>query len=336
MISFTLTTAVFLGSNACAANSIDVPNQSLTSQGEDSQFLSASQDFSVKIPDGWIIEEIDNTNTHALLNKIMQGSRLLAVLCPREGAVVGGEEKYSCEESKQRVQVQRYPDLYHEPIVTSNLAANKSDQLSFLDYYISKLEKLGYTDINVIQNTMTSINRIDIDANTITAIVPANLVEMTYNASNSNHTRGFFLLATTNDDTSNTEAVSGCILSYEDSATTQPSGSPPEPIAQIFESFQFVNHATDDKRFIQDNNSQRYQNDPIVRNRGLPQYLDEIISPPADHPANTNANVKNSTSNHSYDNQNNTGRIEEQYNEHLLRIVQDNENQVISRITNQL
>jgi len=266
----------------------------------------------------------------------MQGSRLLAVLCPREGAVVGGEEKYSCEESKQRVQVQRYPDLYHEPIVTSDLTANKSDQLSFLDYYISKLEKLGYTDINVIQNTMTSINRIDIDTNTITAIVPANLVEMTYNTSNSNHTRGFFLLATTNDDTSNTEAVSGCILSYEDSATTQPSGSPPEPIAQIFESFQFVNHATDDKPFIQDNNNQQYQNETIVRNRGLPQYLDEIISPPADHPANTNANVKNSTSNHSYNNQNNTGRIEEQYNEHLLRIVQDNENQVISRITNQL
>ncbi len=312
MIGFTLTAAIFLSVSAYEAYSIDVTNQSQTTQELESQFLSTNQDFSIKVPDGWIIQEIDNTNTHALLSKIMQGSRLTAALCPLEGAVVDGEGKYSCDEFNQSVQLQLYPDLNHEPKFNSDSVANKSDNHRFLDYHISKLKKLGYSDINIIHNTMTTINTIDVETNKITAIVPANLIEMTYDNADSNQTRGFFLLATTND-TSSADAISGYILSYQSSAATLQSGSPPEPIAQIFKTFQLVNHKADDISSLQDNNNHQYQKDPILTNRGLPQYLDEIISAPPDRSQNTALKARNSTSNFEYDNKNTTTGAEERY-----------------------
>ncbi len=297
MIGFTLIAATFLAASVYEGYSIDYTNQSSARQEQDSQFLSTSQDFSVSVPNGWIIQETDNTNTHALLNKIMQGSRLLAVLCPIEQAMVDGEGKYSCDKFKQSIQLQRYPDLDHEPEFSSDSAANKSGNLKLLDYHIAKLKDLGYTDVNVIHDTMTTINTIDVETNRITAIVPASLIEMTYNNTDSNQTRGFFLLATTND-ISSTEAISGYILSYESAAATLPSGSPPEPIAQTFKSFQFVDHKANEKSsFFQDNNNHQSEKDPFVTNRGLPQYLDEILSPPADPPGNTTLKARNSTSN---------------------------------------
>jgi hypothetical protein len=297
MIGFTLMTATFLAASMHESHSIDYTNQSSTTQDQDSQFLSSSQDFSVNVPEGWIIQEIDNTNTHALLNKIMQGSRLLAVLCPIEQAMVDSDGKYSCDEFKQSIQLNYYPDLNHEPEFSSDSAANKSDNLRLLDYHISKLKELGYSDINVIHDTMTTINTVDVETNKITAIVPANLIEMTYNNTNSNQTRGFFLLAT-KYDTASTEAISGYILSYQSALAAQPSGSPTESIAQIFRSFQLVDHkATDKSSFLQDSNSHQYQKEPLVINRGLPQYLDEVISPPTDPPENATLNARNSTSN---------------------------------------
>ncbi|MDQ3847390.1 MAG: hypothetical protein M3261_00360, partial [Thermoproteota archaeon] len=110
---------------------------------------------------------------------------------PIEQAMVDGEGKYSCDKFKQSMQLQRYPDLNHEPEFSSDPDANKSDNLRLLDYHISNLEELGYSAINLIHDTMTTINTIDVDANKITTIVPANLIEMTYNNTDSNKQGAF-------------------------------------------------------------------------------------------------------------------------------------------------
>src|SRR5215217_6641926 len=89
-------------------------------------FQSANDSFSVQVPQGWIIQDVNNTGS-ALLEEATQGYGTLAQLCPEEeeeqqGAVPTtlpnaggsgrGDDTSSCEGSENYViRIVRYPDL---------------------------------------------------------------------------------------------------------------------------------------------------------------------------------------------------------------------------------
>jgi len=314
MSGFTLTIAIFLVANFQVGNSVDVANKSLSLPQQGKRFISTTLGFSVEVPSGWMVQEIDNTNTHALLDKIMQGSRLLAEFCPQEQPHPDGGREYSCQEFTQSIKLQRYPNLYSQPIFTSASSGSASDIDRLLAYHVSKLEGLGYTDISVVQNMTTLVNLVDVDGNTMNVLIPANIVELTYNNADLNRTRGFFLLSATNA-TSNTGVTSGYVLSYEAPATIQPSGATPLPIAQIFQSFEFVNQSTDYKLSRQQEDSDDYQGSSVVSNHRFPQYLDDILSPSGGPPADVILNGSNSTRNVIDGSRNSSISIEKEYSE---------------------
>jgi hypothetical protein len=252
-----LTIAIFLFGNISAGNAQVPSTQGLIPAQQDRTFESVSDSFRITIPEGWVIEDIHNTDTDALLGEMQQGSRLLARLCPQDQAIADNDGAYSCEEADEKIDIQRYPNLADEPEFASIANTNTTNE-SFLSYHMVKLQKLGYTDISILENINMTINVISADTNNTIAIVPANLLEMRYNNANSVDTKGYFLLAATNA-TSKAGMVSGYSLSYQADEAVLPSGSPPE-LEQIFQSFEFVKEARAGRFDMQAEDPTNYEN----------------------------------------------------------------------------
>ncbi len=287
-----LTISIFLLGNIPVMNAQVLSNQPVTPEERDSTFQSMTDSFSMEIPDGWLLQDVYNTDTDTLLDEMMQGSRLLAQLCPEEQAVADIEGTYSCEESNESVYIQRYPNLADEPEFASILNSDITNE-DLLDYHIVKLQKLGYSEISILQNSNMTINVTDTETIETIAIVPANIIEMRYNNANSSDTRGYFMLAATNV-TSNVGMISGYILSYEADAATLPSGAPPEPIQWTFQSFEFLKKASEGELAAQDDED--YDNYAVPSTGGPTQYPKNLLIPSVGLPDQTNANTSNSRS----------------------------------------
>ena len=261
-----LIVSVFLFGNIAAGNAQVLSSQELIPDQQDRMFESVRDSFRITVPEGWVFEDIYNTDTDALLGEMQQGSRLLARLCPQDQAFADNDGAYNCEESDEKIDVQRYPSLADEAEFASNANSNTTNE-NFLSYYMVKLQKLGYTDISILENINMTINVISADTNNTIAIVPANLIEMRYNSANSVDTKGYFLLAATNA-TSKAGIVSGYSLSYEGDSAILPSGSRPE-LEQIFQSFEFVNEEGAGQFDMQGEDTTNYENPAAIL--GIPR-----------------------------------------------------------------
>jgi hypothetical protein len=289
MAPFVLITCIFLFGNIIPGNTQILSNHPVTLPERDSAFQSRSDKFNITVPDGWVIQDVHDTDTDILLEEMMQGSRLLAQICPKDQAIADTDGGYDCEESEESIYIQQYPNLPDKPEFISIARSNITNE-NLLDYHIMKLQKLGYNEISILHNTNMTINVTSSNANETIGVVPANLVEMRYNSPNSTDTRGYFLLAATNA-TSNLGIVSGYCLSYEANAATLASIIPPEPIVRIFQSFEFVKEAKDEGLAalnVEDNVD--YRNDTFTSTGRLNGYLENLLSPPLALHGQTNAN----------------------------------------------
>jgi plastocyanin len=313
---------VFLFGNMPLGNAQIPSNQSLTPKEQGRTFQSISDGFSLAVPDGWVIQDVHNADTGTLLDEIMQRSRPLALLCPQEHAFADTEGRYSCEEAYESILIQKYRNLADEAEFASNARGTISNE-DLVDYQILKLQKLGYTEISILHNTKTTINVISSGTNNTTAIVPASFIEMRYNNANSTDTRGYFMLAATNA-TSSVGIISGYSLSYEADAAILPSGSPPEPIQKIFQSFEFVKEAREGELASQtQNNNNDHYNDAAAGTAGRPtRYPENILSPSVGLPDQTNAITSSLTSNRPNDYNNDENESENDYKTYLVGIVQ--------------
>lgn len=269
--------AIFLFGSIPIGNTQLPSNQSVPLHERNSTFQSIGDKFSIRVPAGWVIQDIENTDTYTLLEEMMQGSRLLAQICPKDQAIADNEGTYDCTESNESVYIKQYRDLADQPELASLVHDNATNQ-NLLEYHIMRLQKLGYSEISILHTTNTTINVIDRDTNKTISIAPASLVEMRYNSPNSTDTRGYFLLSSTNA-TSNSGMISGYSLSYEANAATLPSDIPPEPILRIFQSFEFIKEATGELAPLNVENND-YSNDTYT-STGIPTQSHLDLLPPA-------------------------------------------------------
>src|SRR5215217_9361930 len=165
-------------------------------------FQSANDSFSVQVPDGWIIQDVDNTGS-ALSQEATQGYGILAQLCPEEeeeqeeqqGAAPttlpnldgsGGEDMSSCEGSENYViRIVRYPDLDNRLQPANNVTTNSSSNSIMTDdnillYNLDKLQEVGYMDIEIVNSTNMTVNLTNPQTNQTITTVTAKTVEMTY------------------------------------------------------------------------------------------------------------------------------------------------------------
>jgi hypothetical protein len=113
-----------------------------------------------------------------------------------------------------------------------------------LAFMIEEMQGRNYTNIQIINSTDLTINITSLeDPNTTIRTVPAKLVEMTYRPSPGlADMRSYSILATIpeNPQPGLRQIVSGESVTYEGTAAATPSGSPPPPVQQIFQSLEFI------------------------------------------------------------------------------------------------
>jgi hypothetical protein len=207
-------------------------------------FQSAADGFRLQVPYGWVVQDIDNLHLPNFRVTNEAGFFILAIICPQQEAVQGtAAEMYNCEQSGSSVEI-LHDRLSHRPEfeVIENPASITPDD--FLAFVIEEMQGRNYTNVQIINSTDLTINITSPeDPNTTIRTAPAKLVEMTYQLSPGlGDMRSYSILATIpeNPQPGLRQLVSGEFVTYESSALTTPSGSPPPPVQQMFQSLEFI------------------------------------------------------------------------------------------------
>jgi hypothetical protein len=261
--------------------------QSLTSQSAETEngkttttatFQSTNDSFSVQVPQGWVIQDLNNTGS-ALLEESTRGYGLLAQLCPEEeqqqqqvapptNASGGGTTTNSsssggtsnCQGAQEVIYIIRYPDLDTRIQAASNVTAaatttnNNMTTDNVLSYHLQKLQEVGYRSMQIVNNTDIRLNLTNPQTNETIATVPSRLVEMAYSTNSApNEIRtGYFISTATNATAPNLGTTKGYAVFYEGSTapviqttTTAASGSLAPTsltpaVGQVFDSFELI------------------------------------------------------------------------------------------------
>jgi hypothetical protein len=230
-------------------------------------FESAKDGFRVQLPEGWVIQDLNNTG-FTLAAEVIEGYGILAQLCPAEeeeegqqqqqqGALNNYRRSGSCQQQQaqeEKIHIIRYPNLGARlGIALADIIDVIPD--SVFGYQILKLVEVGYRPVDFVNITNTVIPVHYPDASGIPATVPAMLVEMIYstNSSPNEMRRGYIILTATNITPPNLQTITGYSIFYEGASgattatvgetTTTPSGSlssAPAAVGQILNSFELI------------------------------------------------------------------------------------------------
>jgi hypothetical protein len=190
-------------------------------------FQSTDDGFRVQVPDGWIIDDVDNTGS-TLSEESTQGYAMLALLCLEEEQQeqptvpsVGGSDdtSSSCEGSENDVIfIVRYHDLDDALQVENNVTTtNMTTSDNILLYNIQKLQEVGYRDIEIVNSTDIIVNVTNLQTNETITTVPAKTAEMTYTTPIApDEIRSGYLISTATDMTPpNLGTTKGYTIFYE-------------------------------------------------------------------------------------------------------------------------
>src|SRR5829696_2759500 len=209
-------------------------------------FQSTNDSFSIQVPDGWVIQDANNTGS-ALLEETTRGYGILAQLCPQEGqqqqqgaalsdasggstnnSSSGISTSNSCQGSEEVIHIIRYPNLDTRIQAASNVSTtttNSNTNMTTDDiqsYHLQKLQEVGYRSMQIVNTTDTTLNLTNPQTNETIATVPARLVEIAYSTNSApNETRiGYFISTATNATAPNLGTTKGYAVFYEGNSTT--------------------------------------------------------------------------------------------------------------------
>jgi hypothetical protein len=159
----------------------------------------------VGVPNGWVFEDLNNTDPSLQQGEQNYGASVLVELCPQNQATpqIGGT--YLCpeaEEGLESVSVWRFVDLKSRPefagVVERNQSITTNDLMAY--YFLFLEQKANYTNFRVLENIDTTINVIDPQTSANIATAPAKYIETTYLDANGIANEGdFVFLVLAND-----------------------------------------------------------------------------------------------------------------------------------------
>lgn len=146
-------------------------------------FQSNVDGLRMGVPDGWIVDDDNNTDPQNQQLEQSLGSMRLMKLCRQDQAtpVIGGN--YSCPTSGvESVSIYRYGDLQKRPEFADVVRQDKNITVSdFLAYLLQSLERdFGHTENRLLKNIDGTVNITDIEINQTAGTAPAKYVEYTY------------------------------------------------------------------------------------------------------------------------------------------------------------
>jgi hypothetical protein len=226
-------------------------------------FQSTDDGFRVQVPDGWIIDDVDNTGS-TLSEDSTQDYAMLAQLCPEEEQqeqptvpnVGSSDDTSNCEGSENDVIfIVRYHDLddalqVRNNVTTTNNNTSMTTSDNILLYNIQKLKEVGYRDIGIVNSTDMTVNVTNLQTNETITTVPAKTVEMTYTTPIApDEIRSGYLISTATDMTPpNLGTTKGYTIFYEGTSLSPAEitigfGSLrplPLDVRQVFDSFELI------------------------------------------------------------------------------------------------
>jgi hypothetical protein len=214
----------------------EIVNATTTSvTAETRTFQSTKDSLRLQVPQGWVIQDVNNSG-FTLGVEVLEGFGILAQLCPEEEPQQQGATSAtlstnasdnmnnnnsntsttdnSCQGAQQEViHIIRYPGL-------ETRIQQEANNVTI--YHLQKLQEVGYSRIQIVNSTATTVNITDPQTNQSIATVPAKIVEMIYSTSSDpNETRlGYFILTSTRATLPNLGTIKGYAVFYEGNTTT--------------------------------------------------------------------------------------------------------------------
>jgi len=146
-------------------------------------FQSNVDGIRVGVPNGWVVEDTDNTDP--LVQQTEQSFRagLLVSLCPQDLATpqIGGT--YVCpSEAEDSVTIFRFADLKSRPEFAGVVELGQNITVSDLvAYYFQWAEEtLGFTNFRLLENVDRAVNLTDPQTNETIGTAPAKYIEVTF------------------------------------------------------------------------------------------------------------------------------------------------------------
>jgi hypothetical protein len=227
-------------------------------------FQSTDDGFRVQVPDGWVIDDVDNTGS-TLSEESTQDYAMLAQLCAEEEeqqeqptvpSIGGAADTSLCQGSENDVIfIVRYQDLedaleVENNVTTTNNNTSMTTSDNILLYNIQKLQEVGYRDIEIVNSTDMTVNVTNLQTNETIIAVPAKTAEMTYTTPIApDEIRSGYLISTATDMTlPNLGTTKGYTIFYEGSSLSPAEitigfGSLrplPQGVGQVFDSFELI------------------------------------------------------------------------------------------------
>jgi hypothetical protein len=202
-------------------------------------FQSTVDGIRMGVPDGWVVEDLNNTDSSLQQSEQSYGAVSLVELCPQILATpqIGGT--YLCPDAQEgldSVSVWRFADLKSRPefagLVQRNQSITTTDLVAF--YFLFLEQKANFTNIRLLQNIDTTVNVIDPQTNETIVTAPAKYIETTYLDSNGIPNEGDIALVVLSND-----GNTGYVLLPLASQLTAAGELPPEH-KLVFDSFQLV------------------------------------------------------------------------------------------------
>ena len=171
------------------------PPVQVTQNGTTTFFQSTTDGIRLNVPEGWIIDDVNNTGS-MFSEESRQGYGILAQLCPQGLLQQQQEQQLTAPSNISRsrdiarcqgtegdiIHIVRYPDLdVRLQEVSSNITVHNNMTIdNILFYHMQKLQQVGYSRIQIVNSTDTTLNVTNAQTNQTIATVPARLVEVTY------------------------------------------------------------------------------------------------------------------------------------------------------------
>ena len=255
---------------------ISQPPVQVTQNGATTLFQSTTDGVRLNVPEDWVVHDVNNTGS-TRSEESRQGYGILAQLCPQEqqqqeqqraapSNISRSRDTTRCQGSEgDIIHIVRYLDLdVRLQGVSSNVTAHNNMTIdNILLYHMQKLEEVGYSGIQIVNSTDTTLNVTNAQTNQTIATVPARLVEVTYSTASAPNVirEGYFLLTATDETRPNIGMTKGYSIFYEGTSIAAGATTPatiqqtttstpfvslpprqPLPIAvrQIFDSFELI------------------------------------------------------------------------------------------------
>jgi hypothetical protein len=178
--------------NATTQQTDSTTTRTITTPQLTTIYQSTVDGFRIGVPEGWVVEDTDNTSPTSLYSERQLGLGILAILCPQSQASQDINGAYSCpSEGTTDFRIMRFAELKTRPefanataVVPNNNNNNNrtiaiSDFLTFVSQFVGKI--FGWKNVQIARTNDVTVNVIDPQINQTVATAPANRVFLTYN-----------------------------------------------------------------------------------------------------------------------------------------------------------